>query len=162
MQSVNDQVLCLFLYHNEILMLLDQRKRFWDPAVFDPADESGSCRKIKETLRALNMFGFSMLCLGIAYTTYGIWLSMVPIKYWLPQGYHFLDQVMMVSEGVWFVYSCINVLGFNALFIGVCINTCVQYRLISYRLQNIAALSKTEELRKEMKTLVEHHIFVLK
>lgn len=148
-------------------MLVDQRKMFWDPEIFDPADESRSRRKIKETLRVLNIFGVFMICLGIVYTTYGICFSMLPIKYWLPQGYHFLDKIMMVTEAIWFAYSCISVLAFNALFIGFCINICVQYRLISYRLQNVATFTQisangTKKLKNEMKVLVEHHIFVLK
>lgn len=162
LQSVNDQVLCLYLYNKEILVLIERYKNFWDPELMDPTDESGSRRKIGKTLRALNIFGVVMISLGIAYTTFCICLSMLPIKYWMPQNYEYLENVMTVTEGVWFLYSCISVLAFNTLFIGFCSIICVQYRLISKRLQNIVGFgTESEELKAEFKAIVEHHIFIL-
>lgn len=128
----------------------------------DPMDESGSQKKLEESLKALNMFGVFMIGLGIVYTAYCICLSMPPIRYWLPQDYSLLQTIIMVTEVVWFEYSCISVFAFNSLFIGFCVNMCVQYRLISYKLENMAAHSQnTEKMKQEIKELIEHHIFVL-
>lgn len=163
LQSINDQILCLFLYHNEILDLLEQRKRFWSSISVDPRDESESQKKIKESLRAINVFGVFMVSLGITYISYCTCLSMPPIAYWLPQEYTVLETIIMISEEIWFAYSCISVFAFNTLFIGFCVNMCVQYRLISYRLENVHVVSKNNgELKREIKAIIEHHIFILK
>lgn len=161
-QSINDQVLCIFLYDKNILLLLSQRKVFWDPLILDPKDNSASQKKIKESIKAINIFGVIMVSLAISYTSYSICLSMPPIAYWLPQNYIFMETIILVTEEIWFAYSCISVFAFNAIFIGFCANVCVQNRLISYTLENVAIHSNNPEaVKREMKLLIEHHIFVL-
>lgn len=141
--------------------MLDQRKKFWDPMIVDLRDKSGSQKKLKKILKAVNFFGVFITCLGIVYTTYCFCLSMPPIKSWLPRN-HILQTIILSTEGIFFSYSCVSVFAFNTLFIGFCINMCVQYRLISYRLENAFESSENiQQIREELRLIIEHHVFVL-
>lgn len=130
----------------------------------DPKDESGCRKTIREAIKALNVFGVVMICLAVAYTTYCFCLSMPPVNYWLPKNWGSLRSLMQVTDGIWFVYSCISVFAFNTLKNGFCVLLCAQFKLLSYRLKNVIALQKGsegEKLRKEIKNLVEYHVFLL-
>lgn len=152
----------MVLYHKEILQLIDERKKFWDPFVVDPGDESGSQKQLRKYLKGLNIFGVFMVCLGTAYISYCVCLLMPPIEYWLPDRYLFLSKIIMITEIMWFAYASISVFAFNALFVGFCVNMCIQYRLISYRLLNMAKFfNETNQMKREIKMIVDHHIFIL-
>lgn len=101
---------------------------------------------------------FLLVSLIICYTIYNFKEKGILLLIYVPNKYYLTSNVIFVGQLIFATASIIIVIGFDCLFLYMCVKLVIQLKLMTHRIENI---SKYENPDRELNKCVKHHVMLI-
>ncbi|KAF2886788.1 hypothetical protein ILUMI_19384 [Ignelater luminosus] len=137
--------------------LLQTMKLFWDPSKCDQQTkvELTSIRRFTHQLQRMLLLATS-IAIGLVVVV-SVVQNTPPSGIWTMEGHEKLRRFLMISENIVTPFSGFFLCSLDCLYLGICAEIVIQFRILSQYLQDLTADGKDE-----IKAYVTHHRLILR
>ncbi|KAF2902335.1 hypothetical protein ILUMI_03852 [Ignelater luminosus] len=132
-------------------------KLFWDPSICDQQTKVAliSIRRFTYQLQRLLLLAMSIAVVLVAIVS--VVQNTTPTGMWTMEGHEKLYRFVIISQIIVAPFSAFFICSLDCLYLGLCAETVIQFRILSQYLQNLTADGKNE-----IKAYVTHHRLILR